>query len=323
MSAKRRVEFHITGFLKLADHVAELEQGLLQRRRITAVGAKIAVHPLARIPGYLVHRRVVTERLLDPDSGSDLIAAQEAINLLNLLLLDEQKSGAVLVYMQGGIKDTPTGQPLNRRFLAQFPEGSSIGSVDMGARPESYIATAREVINQIAANRGLGPDSFSLTSTAKSGFEVQIKRTKLREMRREQEDEYRVHDEQITICGSVVNKTDASPTFRFNPNGYHIDFGEQEVPRSAKEKLEVRKMARGMGLSNPVMEAMQDNPDFDEEMAAEWVQTNIETWMDFLDMVKGANTSPERATVEEPGQTPEENGADNQTDEDDNEDDDE
>lgn len=249
----------------------------------------VIANPIGRIPGVLVHRSVVTDKLLDADPGRDLIRAQRTISLLSLLLIDEQKNGTVLVYAQGRTKDLANGQPLDRRFVVEVPEDVILNSIDLQAKPESYLQTASAVIRQVAANYGIPGDVFDLSFGATSGFEIQLKRARLREIRRHQAKDFAAIERELCEVAAVVMDAEASPEYRFSADGFTIDFGEPEVPRSAKEKLEVRQLARKLGLSNPIDEVRSDNPDLDDEGAREVIQRNLTIWLEFLQVVKEAN----------------------------------
>jgi len=265
--------------------------------------AGVVENPLGRIPGVLVHRGVVTDKLLDPDSGRDLIRAQRTVSLLSLLLIDEQKNGTVLVYAQGRTKDLASGQPLDRRFIVEVPEDVIINSIDLQAEPESYLQTASAVIRQVAANYGIPGDVFDLSFAATSGFEIQLKRARLKEIRRHQSKDFKAIERELAECASAVMDAEASPEYRFSAEGFKIDFGESEVPRSAKEQLEVRAMARKMGLSNPIDEVRADNPDLDDAGALAVVARNLELWGMVLEQIKAMNG----LGIDD--RTPEQNGA--------------
>ncbi len=263
----------------------------------------VAVNPLGAMPGVLLHRRIPVDRLLDWDTGKDLISAHEAIMLLNLLLLDEQKSGTVLVYAKGDTKDMASGQPMDRKFLLHVPEDVDIDSIDLKADPQSYLSTAKSALHQIAANYGIPGDVFEMSMSSSSGFEIRLKRTRLVEMRRDQAKDFRDHERRFVEVASIVMDREGPPEVRFAPEGFTIDFGETEIPRSAKEKLESRKMARSMGLSNPIDEVMADDPDLDEKAAEKIIDRNLEIWGDLVMRIKEING------LDSDGRTPQQNGA--------------
>ena len=283
------------------------EKMYLDRAWRPAEGFEVMSNPIGRIPGELLHRQMPTTKLLDDDTGKDLVSGHKAINLINLLLMEEQKSGSVLGYAQGDVKQMATGQALHRSFIAHIPEDVTMGSIDLKSDPATFIATAKTVVHQIAANYGIPSDVFDLSHDAKSGFELSVRRTKLKEMRRDQIDDFTDHERVLNGTSSAVMVAEASSTYHFAPEGFQIDFGEQEIPRSRKEALENRKMARNMGLSNPIDEIIRDNPDLNETQAEAVLKRNVNIYAAFIEVIRALNIPT--GVQNSFGQSPEDNGA--------------
>jgi hypothetical protein len=243
-------------------------------------------YPLA--PIILAHRDPREDRLLDMSSGSDLISAHDNLALLNVLALKAQKAGTKLAYATGDTSSMARGQPMDDEGLLEAPEGVNFDTLDLGANPDSYITAARAVIKQIAANYGIPESVFDLSYQATSGFEIELKRVGLREIRQEQVLDYRPMERAIAQLESDL-LTRANHSLKFDTAGWTILFGDVETPADPMSKLEYYEKLERMGLANRVEVYMWQNPEVTELEAKAAVLKNIELRIEFMRMFQSEN----------------------------------
>lgn len=266
------------------------------------------LHEYERIPGELIHREIPDQRLLDADSGEDLVSAHKAVALLNVLMLKEQKSGTKQGYTVGDVGETAMGQQHDSETMVHFDEGITPGTLDLGADPRTFIDATRAVIKQVAANYQIPESVFDLSYQASSGFEIELKRVGLREKRRDQVMDFRDTERSLVDLQARVLASDL-PELAFSTDGWAIDFGEVETPQDPMQMLEYWRKLREMSLGNTVDFAMQLNPEFSEKQASAWIEANIQVEtlrvmaMKTLAQLNGsANSAPGEPTAQENGQ---------------------
>ena len=230
-------------------------------------------HGLDFMPALLFSREENDEGLLDETSGKDLISAHEAVAPLNTMMLKHQKSGTKQAYATGDLSTTGMGQPMDEEHLLQLGEGVSLNTLDLGADPGTYITATRAVIKQVAANYGIPESVFDLSYAATSGFEIELKRTGLREIRRDQILDFRPFERELAEVQSAV-LTAANHPCSFKTSGWSIDFGEVETPRDPAAMLTFWEKLEGMDLANRVEMYMHMNPEASEEDAEKAIATN-------------------------------------------------
>ncbi len=231
-------------------------------------------HDLGTMPALLWSREEPDDCLLDQTSGADLVSAHLAVALLNTMMLKHQKGGTQMPYATGDTSAMASGQPMDEEHLLQVPEGVSLSALDLGADPESYIKAARAVIKQIAANNGIPESVFDLSYQASSGFEIELKRTGLRELRLEQILDFRPFEKNLADLWSTVLKQAGHP-LAFETTGWSIDFGEIDAPQDPMAKLHYWSKLEDMGLANRVEMYKDMNPEATEAEAASVVAANI------------------------------------------------
>lgn len=238
------------------------------------VEGSMVEHGLGRMPALLWHREEPDYALLDSSSGSDLTSAHMAVALLNTMMLKHQKAGTKMAYASGDVSGMPSGQPMDEEHLLQAPEGVALSTLDLGANPGSYIDAVRAVIKQIAANYGIPESVFDLSYQATSGFEIELKRTGLREIRRAQMLDFRPFERELAELWSVVlNK--AEHELEFSTDGWAIKFGEVDVPQEPMTKLEYWSKLEDLGLANRLEMYLEMNPERTLAQASADVAANM------------------------------------------------
>jgi len=271
------------------------------------VAGSYSAHGLGLMPAILVHREEPEDRLLDSDSGEDLISAHLAVALLNVLMMKQSKSAERVAVASGDLSSTPNGQPMDSEVLQSFGEGISLQTLDMeGNGPDAYIRAARSVIKQIASNHGIPESVFDLSYAASSGFEIELKRAQLREVREDQILDYRPIERKLVAVQAEVLRAAGHPS-RFDPSGWIVNFGSVQPPRSPKAMLEFFEQSRRMGLMNSADMMMKLNPEFSPEMAEKQLIINARVEASRVQLLRSLNVSPS-ASIDDPGQDPRENG---------------
>lgn len=264
------------------------------------------VHGYGRMPGVLVHRKEPTNGLLDSDSGDDLHAAHDAVLMLNLLMLKEQRSGTKVPFVAGDVSNTAMGQAMDREELSVFQEGVAPGTLDLGADPRTYIDAARAVIKQVAANYGIPESVFDLSYQATSGFEIELKRVGLREKRRQQiMYPWRPAERDLAESMSSVNEQNLTSS-AFATDEWRIDFGEIEMPRDPMQRLTVFEKRRQLGLMTTVDMIMEENPEMSRAQAEDDLERNITAEVGRVERMRllqaasaGPATTPDDMTPDE------------------------
>lgn len=241
-------------------------------------------HGLGRIPALLYSREEHEDCLLDGKSGGDVISGHLAIALLNTLMLRDQKSGTKQAYATGDLSTTAVGQPMDPEHVFQLGEGVTINTLDLGADPSVYINATRAVIKQLAANWGIPESVFDLSYQATSGYEIELKRTGLREIRRDQILDFRPFERELAVLLSDVLKAHGHAG-AFEPKGWRIDFGESEIPRDPNARIQFYKAMEELDLMDRADMFQHENPEATRDEALEEIADNhimrIERMRDF------------------------------------------
>lgn len=230
-------------------------------------------HGMPYMPVLLFSRDESEESLLDQTSGRDIISAHLAIALLNTMMLKHQKSGTKQPYASGDLETTALNQAMDEENLLQLGEGVTLSTLDLGADPNNYIAATRSIIKQIAANHGIPESVFDLSYQATSGFEIELKRVGLREVRRDQILDYRPFERDLATIQAAVLEAAGHP-LAFDSAKWSIDFGEVETPKDPIQRIAYWEKLEGMDLANRVEMYMEMNPESTEEEAAAAIDAN-------------------------------------------------
>ena len=233
----------------------------------------VTEHGLDRMPALLWHREEPDEMLLDWHSGQDLTSAHLAVALLNTMMLKHQKGGTKQAYATGDTSGVARGQAFDEESLLELGDGVTLNTIDMGADPSTYIEAVRAVIKQIAANRGIPESVFDLSYQATSGFEIELKRTGLREIRRDQIMVFKPFERKLADLWSLVlEKSDSE--WKFSTDGWSVDFGEIDTPQDPAARLEYWRKSEELDLINRVQMYMKLNPEATPEEAKAAIEAN-------------------------------------------------
>jgi len=246
-------------------------------------------HGRGRIPVILAQREPPDGALLDSTSGEDIISAHRALALLNVLLLKHQKSGTRVPYATGDTSNVARDQPMDDEHLIELGEGVALGSLDLGADPENYIKAGRAIIKQAAANHGIPESVFDLSYQATSGFEIELKRVGLKELREEQILDYRPLERDLADLQSRVM---AGRPLAFNVDGWAIDFGDVAQPQAPLDRLSYWDKLEQLGLANRVEMYLTMNPELQLDEARAAVERNMDMYLDRVRLFQQAQGGP-------------------------------
>lgn len=262
-------------------------------------------NPYGRILGILGHARPVQGGLLDSDSGSDLVDATMAALFEQVLMLKESKSVTKTILWTGDLSTTPSGQMQDTEADNIAGDGVSTQEVERGVTLEQFAKAADHIIERTAANYGISPDVLR-HSGATSGHELKLRRVPLEEQRTQRVMVLRPIEREFASIQEQVLQAEA-PDLAFSADRWSIDFAEVARYMSESEKYDLRKVKRSSGHSNVFDEAIEDNPDFDEAQARQWVMANQAKQAGFIVLQRALNMAAD-ADASNPGRDPEENG---------------
>lgn len=268
----------------------------------------IAPNPYGTMPGLLLHSGYRESSLLDASTGEDMVAAHVSVWLLELMMVKESKSQTRQVALLGETGQSARGQAQDSEADLVLGEGVGATTLDRGVDLERFRSASDAIIDQVAANKGI-PPSVLRHAGATSGYEIDLRRIPLEEIREDQIEIFRDAERRFAEIQSLVVETHALSQYAFTTEGWAIDFAEMKRPLSQKELYDVRRTKRAMGHSDAFLEAQEDNPDFTPEMAFDWVLDRMRSHGLFIDMARVRDNVPADADADNPGQSPEDNGA--------------
>lgn len=212
------------------------------------------------------------------EEGEDLVSAQLAIWLVNLLLVKETNSATNQTVFTGDTSSMPRRQPIDSSLPIEAPEGVGVHTVDMSMDPDTFMGPSDHILERVANNYGMSA-ALIKHQGVQSADARELMRMPLRELRREQQPMYRAFERRLAqVMAAVLRKDD--PDRAFDPVGWKIDFGEAQTPLSESEEVDLFLKKRGALLDNSVKFVRRRNPDHTDESARLEILENleVETW---------------------------------------------
>ncbi len=261
---------------------------------------------LAEMPALLWSKDELEEGILDGTSGADIPSAHLAIALLNTMMLKHQKSGTRVPYATGDTSGMARGQAMDEESVIEVPEGVLLNTLDMGANPDAYITAVRSVIKQVAANHGIPESVFDLSYQATSGFEIELKRTGLRELRNEQILDFRPFEARLA---ELWEKVLVGHPLAFTAGKFKVNFGNVDTPQSPDQKIVYWKEMEMLGLKNRLEMLMEIEPELTEQEARERLDENMNIRIEIMRafQVENQGTFTPGDGTNQPNQPPEDN----------------
>lgn len=257
-------------------------------------------HGLGRIPGVLLHRREPTTCILDASTGSDIESCHLGVALLNVMIMRLSKSqGERQPVLQGNLAAVASGQVMNGERPLLLPPEVVASMLDTKTDPDHYLAVKRDKISSTAVTYGMSYEQVTNSETSDSGKLFELRREKLKEIRNESRRR-----------SSQVNEPAVITLIGFDPVGVRFDYQEQSLPQDAGEKVALLRDKMKMGLDSPLAYLQREDPDLDRKAAQTLLMMNLRDYAALIVMVRALN-APADADAEDPGKSPQENGADN------------
>lgn len=270
---------------------------------VDAKGTLVSVpeeHGLGRIPGVLFHRREPTTCILDSHHGSDIESAHRGVALLNVMIMRLSKvQGENQPILAGNLAAMASGQVLNGEKPLLLPPEVVASMLDMKTDPDHYLAVKKDKISSVGASYGLDYQLFmqELGGDSGSGKSYQVRREKLTELRLEQRGRAVFHEELVVQLMGF--KTDG---------GFRVDYQEQAIPQDAMEEIDLLEKKMAKGLDSPISYLMRKDPDLSYDEAVLLLKGNLKDYAGLVQWVRALNV-PENADANNPGKSPQENGA--------------
>jgi len=274
------------------------------------------------IPGVLSHAAKPVNRLIDSDTNRDVIDANMAVVLLNVLLLYGQKEGTKAPYTTGDMSATVRGQVLDQTRMTEFGDDVTPGVLDLGHDPDALLRSARAVIAQLGANHGMPEEIVTRSANVNSGEQLELLLRGLKEIRLEQIPTSRSTERELAWKMPLVLRGLVDERFMYEFDGWGMNFGEVETPQDPLSRTRWRKENRSLGLRSAVDDIMDDDPDIDTRELAKVKLLLLQAENADLVMKQRALNMPSVTDATDPTASPEENGATGADDESDGESDD-
>jgi hypothetical protein len=212
-----------------------------------------------RIPFVLAALNPPPGELIDSTTFEDVIAAHIAVWFEGVLLLKESKSATKVPVLSGDTARAVRGQSLDSESAIELPEGVALTQSDTGMDLQIFRDTADHILERAAANHGI-PPAILHHAGATSGYEIELRHVGIRERRIEQEGTFREVERELADLLAIVIEKDA-PALKFSTEGWSLNYGEIQMPRSPKEELEIFEHSRTLGLTDTIEELMRRDPD--------------------------------------------------------------
>ena len=257
-------------------------------------------HGLGRIPCALLHRREPTTCILDASHGADIESCHLGVALLNVMTMRLAKSqGERQQVLAGNLAQVASGQSMDGERPIVLPPETQLSMLESKTSPEHYLAIKRDKITSVAQTYGMSYEQFSNAETADSGKLYELRREKLKEIRNESRRRSVMHEAETAELILGVPVVDM-----------RVDYQEMSMPQDASEKVSLMREKSKLGLDSPVRFVMREDPDKTREQAIAEIMENQRDYAIVIEMVRALNM-PADADAENPGRSPQENGADN------------
>ncbi len=286
--------------------------------------------PFGRMPCVLATTRMpgVKPTLLSECPSADLLAAQSAVWLQNLLLLKESKSANRQAFVKGDTSAMALGQSSDTETEVMLPEGTSIDTVDRGMDLKQFRDNAEHIADTCGANHGV-PASIRKQSGATSGAELHLRMLPIRGLRQERIPTMRDVETELVEVMAMVNSRRSIlmpddngnehsveipgdlQNFEFSAEGFSVDFGEIAQPLTEAEADAVYEQRRRLLLTDGVAEERKRNPDIQTDAEAMGIiEKRIETQTEIVAKTKELQALNGSADTIVGEKTAAENGAD-------------
>lgn len=255
------------------------------------------------IPIVSVHARERWGTYWDTQTGKSLVAASEFCDLLMTLVLNLHKSQGFKQWVAQGATGTMNrDQVLSESGVLIVPEGVSVTLLDNRSDAAHYLATLEFVINHVAANNGINRERMNQENKQVADH-VGLLERRAEMIRIFRDAEHRLFD--------LIRKLSTGrPEAIAESAKFSIDFAEISHKVDRETLLRIRKEEKSQASRSAVDDALEDQPELEGDRAAalEDIKRTMREQAEVIKLQRELNL-PADATAEEPGQSPEKNGA--------------
>jgi hypothetical protein len=227
-----------------------------------------------RIPYVLAALNPPPGALVDSTSFQDVINAHLSVWFQQCLLLKESMAATKAPVLSGDTARAARGQVLDSTSVIELPEGVALTSHDTTMDMSVFRDNGDYTLERAAGNHGI-PPAILHHAGATSGYEIELRHVGIRERRIEQEPTFREIERELAELTAIVIAADA-PALKFSTEGWSLNYGEIQMPRSPKEELEIFEHGRTLGLTDTVEEEMRRDPDCSIAQAWDRILLRIE-----------------------------------------------
>ncbi len=260
------------------------------------------------IPIVELARREKSGGFWDMRSGSDLESAQLSISMLSVLRLKLHKSqGETQVVITGDTAGMSFPQVIDAEhpFIAQ--EGTSVSTLDLKSSASHYTESIQHIETGAAASRGVSRARLNAEHTGVAD-DTPLQEQRAETIRGAAKAEKQLFEMLKPISANYTDKARHIP----EKAKLRIDYHEIEARLDSPQRLAIWEGKMKLGLKKPTDMVMAEQPEIrtHEEAKAE-ILDNLEEWGWLVEMRRKLNASDEEIMGQEEGQSPQENGADN------------
>jgi len=208
------------------------------------------------------------------EEGEDLVAAQVAIWMANVLLLKETKSATTLPVVSGDVSSAAHGQAADSERGIMAPEGTSITTVDMSMDTTMFTKAGDFALEKVGNNYGMAMGVLTHQGT-QSAEARDLLLEPLRQLRRKQIKVFRRVERGLAKLTSIIVAKDA-PRLAFEVESFSCNFGEPQSLQDEATRLVNYEKKSAIGLTNPVdYYRTFIDPDASEDDALRAIERNI------------------------------------------------
>lgn len=244
-------------------------------------------------------------RYWNETAGDDLVSGQLGVSLLTALTLKLHKSqGEKQIVVQGDIAGFPKDQILDSEGAIVAPEGTSVTTLDLATDSGHYLKSIEEIRSAVAANHGISRERLNQNSTS-TVTDVGLNERRADAVKVMAEAEHAAFE----IIRLVSQENEDGSKRLSDSAEYTVDFGDVSMRADPKGTLELWKEMRSMGLRNVLDDIKALNPEIrTDEDAWDELRDNMLAEAKYI-LERRALNIPDDASMEKPGQNPQDNGA--------------
>lgn len=253
-------------------------------------------HGLGRIPVVEAHRRGRWATYFDKQ-GQDLEVAAIRSMLIDAIILKKHVAQShIQLAFSGAVDGFAKEQVLDEESIITINGEGTLVPIDLQADPSGLLKTKEANETTTGANYGLSRDRLNQKSTDSDDDALNERTAEVMEVMG------RVEANVFDLCKRLDTRLPGESKLK-------VDFRALSHRMKPMEELAYWKEQRSMGLRSVVDDVYALNPEVtSREEALEEVKRNMEDEAEYIELRRALNIA-DGATPEEPGQSPQQNGA--------------